>query len=69
MDDLVFLMVKWFLGSDMRYSVTDVADALYFIYLLLLLLFFFLYFYHSDILNTYVKCALIMHISLSLFIY
>ena len=60
MDDLVFLMVKWFLGSDMNYSVTDVTDALYL---------FILYFYHSDILNTYVKYALIMHISLSLSIY
>ena len=70
MDDLVFHMVKWFLGSDMRYSVTNVTDALYFIYLfIIIIIFFFLYFYHSDILNTYVKCALIMHISLSLYLF
>ena len=40
MDDLVFLMVKWFLGSDMRYSVTDVTDALCFIYLFIIIIFF-----------------------------
>ena len=38
MDDLVFLMVKWFLGSYMRYSVTDVTDALYFIYLFIIII-------------------------------
>ena len=50
----------------MRYS--DRCDRCVIFYLFIFH-FIFLYFYHSDVLNTYVKCALIMHISLSLFIY
>ena len=40
MGDLVFLMVKWFLGSDVRYSVTDVTDALYFIFCIFIIVVF-----------------------------
>ena len=59
MDDLVFLMVKWFLGSDMRYSVTDVTDALYFIFSIFIIVIFYI-----RMLNVLCLC-----ISLSLFIY
>ena len=38
----------------------------YILFIYLFIIIIILYFYHSDILNTYVKCALIMHISLSL---
>ena len=51
MDDLVFLMV-----SGKRYAQQcEGCDRC--------VIFYFSYFYHSDILNTYVKCALIRHLS------
>ena len=45
MDDLVFLVVKWFLGSDMRYNVTDVTDDRCIIYIYIYFLFFFYFFF------------------------